>query len=430
MIEGLAGLAAFLVLAFLRVPMAFAMGIVGFFGFAYKVNFSAAAAMIAQTTYETGLAYTLSVIPLFILMGNFVVRARMSEELYHAAYTFLGHRRGGLAMSTIVACAGFGAICGSSIATAATFAKVSYPPMRKYGYKDVLAAGSIAAGGTLGILIPPSTIMVIYGIMTETNIGKLFIAGILPGLIATVLLCLAVEWMTWHDPEAGPPGERSSWAARLEALKHVWAVLALFALVIGGIYAGLFTATEGAGIGAGGAFVFALARRALPWKVFAEVLTESVRTTSMLFMILIGALIFANFINYTSMPADLKDFALRFKDTPWMAIAAICVIYVVLGTAMEELSMILLTVPLFFPVVTALGYDPVWFGIVIVIVVQIGLISPPVGMNIFVVKNLLRNISIGTVFRGVIPFNVALVALLAIVVAWPQLATFLPGFMK
>jgi tripartite ATP-independent transporter DctM subunit len=430
MIEGLAGLAAFLVLAFLRVPMAFAMGIVGFFGFAYKVNFSAAAAMIAQTTYETGLAYTLSVIPLFILMGNFVVRARMSEELYHAAYTFLGHRRGGLAMSTIVACAGFGAICGSSIATAATFSKVAYPPMRKYGYKDVLAAGSIAAGGTLGILIPPSTIMVIYGIMTETNIGKLFVAGILPGLVATILLCLAVEWMTWRDPEAGPPGGRSSWAERVAALKHVWAVLALFALVIGGIYAGLFTATEGAGIGAGGAFLFALARRALPWKVFAEVLTESVRTTSMLFMILIGALIFANFINYTTMPADLKDFALRFKDTPWMAIAAICVIYVVLGTAMEELSMILLTVPLFFPVVTALGYDPVWFGIVIVIVVQIGLISPPVGMNIFVVKNLLRNISIGTVFRGVIPFNVALVALLAIIVALPQLATFLPGFMK
>jgi tripartite ATP-independent transporter DctM subunit len=430
MIEGLAGLAAFLVLAFLRVPMAFAMGIVGFFGFAYKVNFSAAAAMIAQTTYETGLAYTLSVIPLFILMGNFVVRARMSEELYHAAYTFLGHRRGGLAMSTIVACAGFGAICGSSIATAATFSKVAYPPMRKYGYKDVLAAGSIAAGGTLGILIPPSTIMVIYGIMTETNIGKLFAAGIIPGLVATALLCLAVEWMTWRDPRAGPPGERSSWAERLGALKRVWAVLALFALVIGGIYLGWFTATEGAGIGAGGAFAFALARRALPWKVLAEVLTESVRTTSMLFMILIGALIFANFVNYTTMPADLKDFALRFKDTPWMAIAAICLIYVVLGTAMEELSMILLTVPLFFPVVTALGYDPVWFGIVIVIVVQIGLISPPVGMNIFVVKNLLRNISIGTVFRGVIPFNVALVALLAIIVAWPQLATFLPRFMK
>ena len=430
MTEALVGFAAFLALAFLRVPMAFAMGIVGFVGFAYKVNLNAAAAMIGQTTYETGLAYTLSVIPLFILMGNFVVRARMSEELYHAAYTFFGHLRGGLAMSTVIASGGFGAICGSSIATAATFSKVAYPSMRKFGYKDSLAAGAIAGGGTLGILIPPSTIMVIYGIITETNIGKVFVAGILPGLIATTLLCLAVVWITWRDPAAGPPGERSSAAQRLQAMKRVWPVILLFVLVIGGIYAGVFTATEGAGIGAGGAFVFALARRALTWRVLIEVLIESARTTSMLFMILIGAFIFANFINYTSMPADLKEFAAQFKSTPWLVVAAICVIYVVLGTAMEELSMILLTVPLFFPMVTGLGYDPVWFGIVVVIVVQIGLISPPVGMNIFVVKNLIRHLSISTVFRGVSPFTVALVAMLAIIVAFPQLATFLPSFMK
>jgi tripartite ATP-independent transporter DctM subunit len=428
--EALLGFAAFLALAFLRVPMAFAMGIVGFFGFAYKVNFGAAASMIAQTTYETGLSYTLSVIPLFILMGNFVVRARMSEELYHAAYTFLGHRRGGLAMSTIVASAGFGSICGSSIATAATFAKVAYPSMRKFGYKDSLAAGAIAGGGTLGILIPPSVIMVIYGVMTETSIGKVFVAGILPGIVATVLLCLAVSWITWRDPKAGPPGKRSSWPERLEAIRHVWPVLVLFVLVIGGIYGGVFTATEGAGIGAGSAFAFALARRALTWKVLVEVLIESARTTSMLFMILIGALIFANFINYTTMPADLKGFVTRFQLHPILVIVAICAIYVVLGTAMEELSMILLTVPVLFPVVVSLGFDPIWFGIIVVIVVQIGLISPPVGMNIFVVKSLLRHLTIGTVFRGVTPFSVALVALLAIVVAFPQLATYLPGFMK
>jgi C4-dicarboxylate transporter DctM subunit len=428
--EALAGFAAFLALAFLRVPMAFAMGIVGFLGFAYKVNLNAAASMIAQTTYETGLSYTLSVIPLFILMGSFVVRARMSEELFHAAYVFLGHKRGGLAMSTVVACAGFGAICGSSIATAATFSKVAYPSMRKFRYKDPLAAGAIAAGGTLGILIPPSTIMVIYGIMTETNIGKLFIAGIIPGTIATLLLCLAVMWITWRDPQAGPPGPKSSAAERLESVKHVWPVVALFVLVIGGIYAGVFTATEGAGIGAGGAFLFALARRALNWKVLIEVLIESARTTSMLFMILIGALMFANFINYTSMPADLKGFVTRFEIHPILVIVAICAIYVILGTAMEELSMILLTVPLFFPVVTHLGYDPLWFGIIVVIVVQIGLISPPVGMNIFVVKNLIRHLSIGTVFRGVTPFTVGLIALLATVIAFPPLALWLPGFMK
>jgi C4-dicarboxylate transporter, DctM subunit len=430
MLEALIGFAAFLALAFLRVPMAFAMGIVGFVGVAYKLNFNVAAAMIAQVTYETGLAYSLSVIPLFILMGNFVAHARMSEELYHAAYCFLGHRRGGLAMSTVVACAGFGAICGSSIATAATFTKVAYPSMRKYRYKDTLAAGSIAAGGTLGILIPPSVIMVIYGIMTETSIGKLFAAGIIPGLAATVLLCLAVVWITWRDPEAGPPAEPHSWSERLEALKHVWAVIALFVLVIGGIYVGAFTATEGAGIGAGGAFLFALARRVLTWKMLIDVLIESARTTSMLFMILIGALLFANFVNYTTMPADLKSFVTQFNVHPTLVIAAICLIYIVLGTAMEELSMILLTVPLFFPVVTGLGYDPIWFGILVVIVVQIGMISPPVGMNIFVVKNLIRHLSIADIFRGVTPFTFALVVLLALIVAVPGLATWLPSFMR
>ena len=233
-----------------------------------------------------------------------------------------------------------------------------------------------------------------------------------------------------RDPKAGPPAEPHPWSERIEAIKYVWPVVALFVLVIGGIYVGAFTATEGAGIGAGGAFLFALARRALTWRILFEVLIESARTTSMLFMILIGALLFANFVNYTTMPADLKSFVTMFQTTPWLVIAAICVIYVVLGTAMEELSMILLTVPLFFPVVTALGYSPIWFGIVVVIVVQIGLISPPVGMNIFVVKNLLRHLTIATVFRGVTPFTVALVALLALVVAFPGLATWLPSFMK
>ena len=430
MIEALVGFAVFLGLAFLRIPMAFAMGLTGFLGVMYKLNFNAAAQMVAQTTYETGLQYTLSVIPLFILMGNFVVRARMSEELFDAANAFLGHKRGGLAMSTIVACAGFGAICGSSIATAATFSKVAYPSMRKYGYKDSLATGAIASGGTLGILIPPSVIMVLYGIMTETNIGKLFAAGILPGIVLTVMLCLAVSWITWRDPLAGPPGERHTWPQRLAALRNVWAVVALFALVMGGIYGGVFTATEGAGIGAGGAFAFALWRRALSWKVFIEVLVESARTTSMLFMILIGALLFANFVNYTSMPADLKGFVQQFQLHPVMVMLAIFLVYIVLGTAMEELSMILLTVPLFFPLVTHLGYDPLWFGVIVVVVVQIGLISPPVGMNIFVVRNLLKHISLGTVFRGVTPFVVANSLLLAVMLAFPQLATWLPSHMK
>jgi len=428
-VDALIGFAAFMALALVRVPVGFAMGIVGFIGVGMKLNFSVASAMIGQTTYETGLSYTLSVIPLFILMGNFVVRAKISDELYHAAYCFLGHRRGGLAMSTVVASAAFGAICGSSIATAATFAKVAYPSMRKYGYKDSLAAGSIAAGGTLGILIPPSVIMVIYGIMTETSIGRLFVAGIIPGLVATVLLCLAVSWTTWRDPQAGPPAEPHPWPERLESLRYVWPVVVLFALVIGGIYLGWFTATEGAGIGAGGAFLFALARRVLTLRMLIEVMVESARTTSMLFVILIGALLFANFINYTTMPADLRAFVTMFGVHPVMVIAAICFVYVVLGTAMEELSMILLTVPLFLPLVVSLGYDPIWFGILVVIVVQIGMISPPVGMNIFVVKNLLGNVSLGAIFRGITPFTVALIVLLAIIVAFPGLVMWLPTLM-
>lgn len=430
MTEALIALAAFVLLAFLRIPMAFAMGVVGFAGTAWKLNFNAAAQMVGTISYETGLAYSLSVIPLFILMGNFVVRARMSQELFQAAHAFIGHWRGGLAMSTVVASGGFGSICGSSIATAATFSKVAYPSMKKFGYSDSLSAGAIAAGGTLGILIPPSVLMVIYGIMTETQIGKLFVAGILPGILSVLLLCLAVVWTTWRDPAAGPAAARSSGGQRIAALKSIWPVLLLFAIVIGGIYAGIFTATEGAGIGAGVALLFALARRALTWRVLGEVLVESVRTTAMLFAVLIGALLFANFINYTSMPADLKGFVSQFQQYPLAVIAGICLVYILLGAAMEELSMILLTVPLFFPVVVQLGYDPVWFGVVVVVVVQIGLISPPVGMNMFVVKNLLPHISIGQVFRGVWPFAFATVALLALLVLFPEIALVLPRTMK
>ncbi|HEX6092206.1 MAG TPA: TRAP transporter large permease subunit, partial [Dongiaceae bacterium] len=288
MTEALVGLGLMMVLALLRIPIALAMGVVGFLGVAYlrDWNFAPAMAMVETKVYETGRNYTLSVIPLFILMGNFVTRAGMSRELFRAAYAFVGHMRGGLAMATIVACAGFGAICGSSIATAATMAKVAYPSMRELGYSDRLSTGSIAAGGTLGILIPPSTLMVIYGVMTETNIGKMFAAGILPGILATFLLCLAVQWAVFRDPASGPRGERSTWRERLRSVQGVWAVALLFIVVMGGIYGGVFTATEGAGIGAFGALCIALARRALSSRTFLDALVESGRTTAMLFVIL------------------------------------------------------------------------------------------------------------------------------------------------
>ena len=474
MTESLIGLGIMLVLSFLRLPIALSMGVVGIVGYAYMRDWNWAVAFATAQTkvYETGRNYALTVVPLFILMGNFVTRAGMSQELFRTAYAFIGHLRGGLAMATILGCAGFGAICGSSIATAATFAKVAYPSMKKFGYSDAFATGAIAAGGTLGILIPPSTIMVIYGIMTGTSIGKLFAAGIIPGILATVLLCLAVQYFVWRDPSSAPRGERLSWKERFDTLhgfgwfaavgvavigsaqlgwlpsddaavlgalavfalsliyKGITSVIALFALVMGGIYGGVFTAVEGAGVGAFGAMVFALARRSLSWRALYAALVESARTTAMLFMILIGALMFAEFVNITSMPDDLKNFVNRFQVSPVMVVAVIMAIYVILGTAMEELSMILLTVPVFFPLIVHLGVDPIWFGVLIVVVVEIGLISPPVGMNLFVLNTLLPQVPTRVIFRGVLPFMTIDCVRLAILIAFPILSLWLPGLMK
>ena len=430
MTDALIGFAAVFALALLRIPLAFAMGLVGFIGLGILRGWAPTMANAAQVVYDTGFAYTLSVVPLFILMGNFVARAGLAQELFRAAYAFIGHVRGGLAHATVLACAGFGAICGSSIATAATMAKVAYPPMKKLGYADYLSTGVIAAGGTLGIMIPPSTILVIYGIVTETHIGKLFAAGVLPGLMCAGLLMAGVAWITWRDPTAGPAGERTPWPERWKALRDIWGVALLVVVVLGGIYGGVFTATEGAGIGAMGAFLFALARRTLTWGVLLDVLVESARTTAMLFTILIAAMLFSGFINFTTMPGDLKEWILGQGLSPLMVVGAMMLIYVLLGTIMEELSMVLLTIPVFFPIVTGLGFDPVWFGVLIVLVVQIGLISPPVGMNLFVLNTLLKDVSLGEIFRGVWLFVLALVVGLVIVLEFQPLSLWLPSFMR
>jgi tripartite ATP-independent transporter DctM subunit len=430
MTEASLGLLAMLILAFARVPLAIAMGLVGFVGLWWMRGMNPAMASVTSTVYESGFEYTLSVIPLFILMGNFVTRAGMSRELYRAAYTLVGHFRGGLGMATIMACAGFGSVCGSSIATAATMTKVAYPSMKEHGYSGQLAAGAITAGGTLGILIPPSTILVIYGLVTETSIGKLFAAGFIPGIMAVVMLCMTIAFLTWRNPELGPAAKRSSWGERLSAFKDVWAVGVLFVVVMGGIYGGVFTTTEGAGVGAFGAFLIALLRGSLTVKVTLGILTDSARTTGMLFMILVGALIFANFMNFTSMPNDLKNLVSGYNISPLTVMIFICVIYIILGAAMEELSIVLLTLPVFFPLVVSLGFDPVWFGIIIVLVVMIGLISPPVGMNMFVVRNMLPELSTMTVFKGVLPFVYTLIAVLALLVAFPEIALFLPQALK
>ena len=429
MTEALIGFLAIFGLALLRMPLAFSMGIVGIVGIGLTRGWMPALASTAQVVQETGFAYTLSVIPLFILMGNFVARAGLAHELFHAAYTFIGHRRGGLAHATIAACAGFGAICGSSIATAATMSKVAYPSMKKLGYSDALSTGVIAAGGTLGIMIPPSTIMVIYGIVTETHIGKLFAAGVIPGILTAILLMLAVVIMTSRDPEHAPAGEKFTWAQRMEALRGIWGVLLLVIVVLGGIYGGIFTATEGAGMGAAGAFLFAWARKALTWRSLIDILVESARTTGMLFTLLIAATIFANFVNFTTMPSDLKEWITHLGLSPVMVVGAMMVIYIILGTVMEELTMVLLTIPLFFPIVVQLGFDPVWFGVLIVMVIQIGLISPPVGMNLFVLNTLLPKVGLGTIFRGCWPFVGMQIITLGILLLFPSLSLYLPSLM-
>ena len=429
MTEALLGFVAIFALALLRMPLAFSMGLVGVIGIGLTRGWMPALASTAQVVQETGFAYTLSVIPLFILMGNFVARAGLAHELFHAAYTFIGHRKGGLAHATIAACAGFGAICGSSIATAATMSKVAYPSMKKLGYSDALSTGVIASGGTLGIMIPPSTIMVIYGIVTETHIGKLFAAGVLPGILTALLLMLAVVLMTMRNPEHAPAGEKFTWKQRLEALRGIWGVLLLVIVVLGGIYGGIFTATEGAGMGAAGAFFFAWGRKALTWDSLISILVESARTTAMLFTLLIAATVFANFVNFTTMPNDLKQWITHLGLSPVMVVGAMMVIYIILGTVMEELTMVLLTIPLFFPIVMQLGFDPVWFGVLIVMVIQIGLISPPVGMNLFVLNTLLPKVGLGTIFRGCWPFVAMQVATLAILLFFPEISLYLPSLM-
>ena len=425
MFEAFLGFAAMFALMALRVPIAFAMAAVGFVGLGLMRSWPAAVSSSATEILDVA-KYTLSVVPLFILMGNFVTRAGMSRELYTAAYAFIGHRRGGLAMSTVVACGGFGAICGSSIATCATMARVAMPEMRRFRYADSFAAGSIAAGGTLGILIPPSVIMVIYGIMTEQSIGALFAAGIVPGILAVVLYMTAAGIVTARRPELGPPGERTPWPERLRALKAIWGVLLLFALVMGGMYGGVFTPTEAAGVGATGGLLFAAARRRLSWAMFVDVLVDSARTSAMLFTILIGASIFASFMNFTTLPMELKDFVEQFSIHPILVVVAICVIYVILGTAMEELSMILLTVPIFFPLIVHLGLDPIWFGILVVCIVEIGMISPPVGMNVFVLRSVLPDVPTGAIWRGVLPFLYADLVRLALLIAFPSIVLWLP----
>ena len=445
MTAALIGFAIVLLLVLLRLPIVFSMGLVGTLGYAYERGGSllsergmkAAMSMVGRQITDTAQDYGLSVIPLFILMGLFVNKGGLARELYAVSNAFLGHLRGGLAMATVAACGGFSAICGSSLATAATMSKVAMPEMRRYGYADGLSTASIAAGGTLGILIPPSVILVIYGLLTETSIGKLFIAGVVPGMLGILFYLFAVRWTVWRNPAAGPAGERAPWSERFKALRSVWAVLLLFFLVIGGLYGLLdvyplnltFSPTEAAGMGAMGAFLIALSRGGLTVSNTLEVLKETAFTAASLFSVLIGAQIFSNFVNLAGLPESLIGIVTAYEVSPFVVMLMILGIYILLGMVFESLSMLLLTVPIFFPLVISLGFDPVWFGIVVVVVTEISLITPPVGLNVFILKGVVGDVTTGTIFKGVTPFWAFDILRLALIVLVPAIVLFLPNQM-
>lgn len=423
------GLLTVFLLIMLRVPVGVAMLGVGFLGFASISGLRPASFMTAQTAFSTVNSYSLSVVPLFLLMGNLINRSRISSDLYDAAHAALGHYRGGLAQATILACGGFAAISGSSMATTASMAKVAYPSMRRYGYADILSTGSIAAGGTLGILIPPSVVLLVYGILTETSISKLFIAGILPGLLAVALYMLTIAVIARLKPEWGPAGARAGRAERLQKLARVWPVLALFVVVMGGIYGGIFTPTEAAGIGAFGALLFALARRALTWRSLFETLTETAVTSAMIFFVIIGAMVLGNFLNIAGLPSMLRGLIGALDLSPFWVMVTICVIYVLLGMVLESMSMILLTIPILFPIVVGLGFDPVWFGILIVMVVELALITPPIGLNVYMMRSVLPDVPLRTIFAGVFLFLVPDLAKLVLIVLFPGIVLWLPSMM-
>ncbi|GIX13236.1 MAG: C4-dicarboxylate ABC transporter permease [Paracoccaceae bacterium] len=426
---GVLGFAAALALIAFRVPIAVAMGVSGVVGFGIVNGFDVVGFVLGSGPFEAIFPYSLSVIPLFLLMGVVASHAGLSTDLFAASNALFGRLRGGLAIATIGACAGFGAICGSSLATVATMGRVALPEMRKAGYDDRLTAASIAAAGTLGVLIPPSILLVIYGLLTEQSIGRLFSAAILPGILATTLYALAVAVQVRVNPALAGRPPQAALGDRLRALRGAGPVLLLFVAVIGGIQIGLFSPTEAAAVGAGGAIAIALARRALNGRVIAAVMRETVGMTGMIFFIMIGAALFNYFIETTGLPQFLVGAIGGSGLSPLAVLLVIMVFYIVLGCFMDAMSMILLTVPFVFPVIVALGFDPIWFGVVIVTVAELGLITPPVGMNLFVIQGVAGDLPSGTVMRGIVPFLLADMVRLAVLIALPQIALWLPGFM-
>lgn len=425
----LVGFLALFALMLLRVPVGMAMGLVGVAGFGYLTSSGPALKIVGHTSMRTVTDWNFAVVPLFLLMGSFATTSGMSRELFKGANAFVGHLRGGLGIATIAACGGFAAICGSSVATAATFSRVAYPEMRRFGYPQSFATGVIAAGGTLGIMIPPSTVLAVYGLITEQDIGKLFVAGIVPGILAVLMYMATITVISLLRPNFLPAGPRASWPERLAGLRDIWATLLLFAFVLGGIYGGLFTPTEAAGMGAAGAFLIGIAQRRLSKADILRSLLEATRTTAAVFTVLIGAILFGYFLTITQTPQKVTEFLTGFGLGPYGILALILLMYLVLGCLMDALAMIILTVPIIFPVIKQLGFDPIWFGVIIVMTVELGLIHPPVGMNIFVIKSVVEDTKISTIFYGVLPFIITDILRLIVLIAFPMLALWLPSKM-
>ena len=426
---GILGVLLLFLLLAMRMQIGFSMALVGFLGFAVLNALKPSFVILGMEPFKIGAAYSLTVIPLFILMGQFANHSRMGFEVYQTVYRWIGFLPGGLSMATITACGGFAAISGSSLAAAATMGMVALPEMKRFKYDDALATGCIAAGGTLGILIPPSTVMIIYGILTELPIAPLFIAGIVPGVLLTLLFILAVFIMTKIKPELGPPGPTFTLKEKIYSLKDTWSILTLFVLVIGGLYTGWFTPTEAAGVGAFGAFVITIVKKKLTWQNLTGSLAQTIRTTAMVFLILIGAHIFGYFLTISQIPDQLSILASEAGLNRYIVLAIMILFYIVLGCFMEGLAIMVLTIPIVFPLIMDMGFDPIWFGVIITLVMEMSLITPPVGINVFIISGIAKDVPMYTIFRGVLPFWVAMLVCIIILIIFPQFALFLPATM-
>jgi C4-dicarboxylate transporter DctM subunit len=430
---GIIGIVLMLIIFMARMPVAYVMALVGFLGFSFMISLKGGLNLLSRNVYESFSSYGLTTIPLFVLMGQFAFNSGISRRLYDTAYKFLGSTRGGLAMATVAACTAFGAVCGSSPATAATMATVGLPEMKRYRYADELATGAVASGGGLGMIMPPSVVLIVYGVLTEQSIGALFVAGILPAIVMTILFVVCIYVQCSIAPGQGPPGEKFTWKQKMASLSGMGDTLTVFILVMGGLFFGLFTPTEAAAVGAFGVLAVALIRRQMTWQGFVKSLYETLRTSCMIMFLIAGAVVFGKFLAVSRIPFDIATWIGGFNLPPFLILMAVVAVYLLGGCIMDALALVMLTIPIFYPVIVHLGYDPIWFGVIIVLVTQMGVITPPVGINVYVVYGVAQSVSGGValeaIFKGIIPFLIAVIIGTILMAVFPQIILILPNLM-